>query len=296
MPIKSLSMIWRIFSVLLLSALLVGTAALAQVPANPGAIVVTDSGGRLRFRIGDSEPQPVIKGQSIPIGARITTGPDSYVMLRFSDGQVLALGPQSRLIIREYRYLPNDLGKSGMLLNMTDGSVNIAMGAIGQHDESLIQIQVGTKTTGQAPARSRGNDVGVIVLGIATLVQVTQGKVSLLVASSDQSHQLAAGDRALVQIDGFVRMGGPPQINELAGRGADGKVMLERIEELRRYPLPESVRRTTITLSTPPSDDTLEDLQARREDLIPPQPITSTVPTAATGGGGGGLPCAASCN
>jgi hypothetical protein len=293
MPIKGLSMNWRISGVLLLAGLLFGTAALAQAPAN--AIIVTEAEGRLAFRIGEGAPQPIVNGQAIPIGARITTAPDAHVVLTFPDGQVVALGPRSRLIIREFRYLPNDLDKSRVLFSLTDGAVNIVMGAIGQHDPSLIQIQVGTKTAGQAPERARGNDVGVIVLGIATLVQVTQGKVSLMIASSDQSYPLATGDRALVQTDGLVRMGGPPQINDLAGRTGDGKIMLGRMDELRRYPLPQTVRQTSVALSTPPSDDTLEDLQARREDLIPP-PITGTVPTATTGAGGGGLPCAASCN
>jgi hypothetical protein len=298
MPIKGLSMNWRISGALLLAGLLFGTAALAQAPANSGAIVVTDSGGRLRIRIGDSEPQVVTTGQAIPVGARITTAPDAHVVLTFPDGMVVALGPRSRLHIRAFRYLPNDLGRSGVLLNLTDGSMNIVMGSIGQHDPSLVQLQVGTKNLAQAPTHSRGNDVGVIVLGIATLVQVTQGKVSLSTETSDRSYPLTAGERALVQADGLVRTGGPTQIQDQAGRTADGKTMLGRMDELRRYPLPESLRQTAIALSTPPSDDTLEDFQPRREDLIPPpfQPITGTLPTAATGAGGGGLPCGASCN
>lgn len=291
MPIKGLSVIWRICGALLLAGLLSGTAALAQAPAGPGAIVVTETGGTLRFRIGDSEPQPVIKGQSIPVGARFTTGADSFVVLTFADGQAVALGPQSRLLIREFRYLQNDPGKGRVLVNLTDGSVYMVMGAIGKHDPSLIQIQVGTKITAQAPARARGNEVGVIVLGIATLVQVAQGKVSLLVASSDQSFALAAGERALVQADGFVQLGAAKQVDDMAGRTADGKIMLSRMEALKRFALRQSVGQTVIGLTTPPSDDLLEDLPAPGDIL---NPVTGTLPTAATGASGGG--CGASCN
>jgi hypothetical protein len=294
MRIKGLSMNWRICGALLLTGLLFGTGALAQAPAITGTIVVSDAGGRLRYRIGDSQPMLVSKGESIPIGARLTTGPDSHVVLTFSDGQIVALGPMSRLLIREYRYLPKDLGNSRVLLNLTDGSVQVVMGAIGEHDPSLVQIQVGTKTaTGQAPDRARGNEMGVIVLGIATLVQVTQGKVSLMVASSGESHPLATGERALVQADGFVQMGGPSQIDALAARSADGKIMLQGMDALRRLALPQPGRQTTVALSTPPSDDLLAELAAPGEIA---QPVTGTVPTAATGAGGGGLPCGASCN
>lgn len=277
-------MITRILAVLLLAGLMSGTAAFAQAPANSG-IVVTDSSGTLRYRIGDSDPQPLVKGQAVPIGARITTGADSHVVLTFADGQVVAIGPQSRLLIREFVYLPSDLGKSRVLLNLTDGSVFMVMGAIGQRDPSLIQIQVGLKNIAQAPARARGNDAGVIVLGIGTLVQVAHGQVSLLVVSSDQSYPLVAGTSALVQADGTVRAGPPKQVDAEAGRTADGKIMLGRMEVLLRY-LP-SGRQIAFSVSTPPSDDLDEEFVF---------PITPTLPTASTGGGGGGRPCTASCN
>jgi len=293
MRIKGLMTIRRICGALLLAAQFAGTAAFAQAPASPGAIVVTDAGGRLRYRVGDSAPQLVIPGTSLPIGARLTTGADSHVVLKFSDGQVVVLGPMSRLLIREYRYLPGDLANSSVVLNLTDGSVHVVMGAIGERDPSLVQIQVGTKTTGQTPRRAPGDDVGVIVLGIATLVQVTQGKVSLMIASSGESHTLASGQRALVQAGGLVQIGGPKQMDELAGRSADGKFMLQGMEALQRVYLPGSARQTSVSLSTPRSDDILKEFVAPGEI---PAPLTGTVPTAATGAGGGGLPCGASCN
>ncbi len=289
LPIKGLSMIKRILGALLLAGLMTGTAALAQTPANPG-VVVTDASGTLRYRIGDSEPRPLLKGQAVPIGARITTGADSHVVLTFPDGQVVVLGPQSRLLLREFVYLPTDLAKSRVLLNLTDGAIFIVMGAIGRRDPALIQIQVGTKITAQSPRRARGNDAGVIVLGIATLVQVAQGRVSLFVASTEQSFALASGARTLVQADGTVRTGPPSQVDEQAAKSADGKIMLDRMEVLRRY-LPPTGRQIAFFVTTPPSDDLVDDL-ASPEAI----PITGTVPTASTGGASGGGPCGASCN
>jgi hypothetical protein len=285
-------MIKRFVGALLLAGLMSGTAGLAQAPAN-SAIVVTESSGMLRFRIGDSDPQPLLKGQAVPLGARIVTGADSHVLLTFADGQVIALGPQSRLLVREFVYLPRDLGKSRVLLNLTDGAMFMVMGAIGQRDPALVQIQVGLKNIAQAPARARGNDAGVIVLGIATLVWATQGRVSLLVAASGQSVALAAGARVLVQADGSVRTGSPSQVDGEAGRSDEGKIMLGRMEAVRRY-LPPG-RQMAYSISTPPSDDLDDELVF---------PIGPTLPTASTGGstggrtGGatGGQPCGASCN
>jgi len=291
MRIKGLSVIKRTFSALFLAGLLSGTAAFAQAPGNP-AIVVTDASGTLRYRIGDGNPLPLAKGQAIPIGARITTGTDSHVVLAFPDGQVVALGPQSRLLMREFAYLPTDPGKSRVLLNLTDGAIFIVMGAIGQRDPGMVQIQVGTKITAQSPRRARGSDVGVIVLGTATLVEVAQGRVSLFVASSDQSLTLASGARAFVQADGTVRMGPPSQVDGEAERSADGKIMLGRMQALRRL-LPPSGRQIAFFVTTPPSDELVGDLPAPG-DIQPP--VTPTLTTAGTGAGGGGLPCGASCN
>jgi hypothetical protein len=178
-----------------------------------------------------------------------------------------------------------------VLLNLTDGSIFMVMGAIGQRDPGMVQIQIGTKITAQSPRRAPGKDAGVIVLGIATLVQATQGRVSLFVASSNQSVPLAAGARALVQADGTVRAGSSSQVDGEAGRSADGKIMLGRMEALRRY-LPPG-RQVAFSISTPPSDDLVDDLAAPG-DIQPP--VTGTVSTASTGAGGGGLPCTASCN
>ena len=86
--------------------------------------------------------------------------------------------------------------------------------------------------------------------------------------------------------------GPPSQVDEQAGRSADGKIMLGRMEALRRY-LP-SGRQIAFSVSTPPSDDLVDDLAAAGADVFP---VTGTLPTASTGGGGGGgLPCGASCN
>lgn len=270
------------WAALLLALALPGLAP-AQAPANSG-IVVADFAGALRYRIGDSPPLVVTKGQTLPVGARLTTAADSYAVLTFADGQVVAIGQQSRLLLREYSFSPSDPARGRVLLNLTDGSMFVAMGAIGQRDPGLIQIQVGTKITPQSPRRARGNDAGVIVLGIATMIQVTQGRVSLLVASTDQSLPLAAGARALVQADGMVRTGPPGQVDEQAGRSEDGKVMLARLDAVRRH-LP-SGRQIAFSISTPPSDETDEEFVF----------ATPLLPTASTGGGGGGRPCGASCN
>jgi len=286
MSIKVLGMNWRMLFRAMLLGLALVTATFAQAQSGSGGIIVTDSKGTLRIRIGTGDPQVVTKGQAIPLGARIVTGADSYALLTFADGQVVALGANSRLIVREFRYLPNDIDKSRIVLNITDGSVSIVMGAIGQHDPGLVQLQVGTKTTAQTPNLPRGGELALVMLGSATLVQVDQGKVSLRVSGA--SYPLGTGQSALVSADGFVQLG---NLAQLAG---GDKAMFDQFQEMLRFKFPHSVQRIMLTFSTPQSGEGSEEDRTRAESLLP---LTGTLSTSATGAaGGGGTPRAASPN
>lgn len=294
MPINGLPMIR---TVLFCAGMLLGASALAQAQAQSAGIVAMDPIGVVRFRLESGPPQVVKEGQTIPFGARIVTGAASSVVLRFPDGQMTVLGARSRLIVREFVYMPTDIGKSRVLLNLTDGSMKIVAGAIGMHDPSLIQVQVGTKVTGEAPRRAPGKDLGVIVLGTSTLVQINEGRVGLLVAVSGRSYPLAAGDRALVTADGLVQTGGPLAVNRSADRMPGGGTLLGDLDAMQKYSLPQSASQIAFSAATFPFDERLEGLPPTGSAPVqPPAPVTFSTPTASTGGGGGGLPCTASCN
>jgi len=279
----------------LLLGLILGAAALAQAPSGTGGIVVSNATGTVRYRVGDSGPQIVVNGQTLPVGARIVTGENSSAILTFSDGQIVALGPKSRLIIRVFTYFPGDIGRSRVVLNLTDGGVRIVMGAIGQHDPGLIQLQIGLKTTAQTPNLPRTGDLGMIMLGSATLVQVNQGRVALRVAG--QTYPLASGESALVQSDGFVVLAGPARLESRQGQTADDKAMFEQFRDMQKLILPVTGVQTMLTLAAPPYDEKRDEEYARSEQIPPPpQPVTGSLSTMGTGATGGGAPCTASCN
>jgi len=271
---------WRPLWRAMLLGLAFSTAVLAQAPAGSGGIVATDSKGTLRIRIGTGAPQVVAKGERIPLGARIVTGADSYAVLTFPDGQVVALGANSRLIVREFRYFPDDIDKSRIVLNLTDGSARIVMGAIGQHDPGLLQIQIGTKTTAQTPNLPRGGELALVMLGTQTMVLVNQGKVSLRVAG--ESYPLASGEGALVGADGFVQVGSLAFLERLTRGSASDRVMSDAFRDMLLFKFPHSTQRVMVTLTAPDSGEGPEEDRARAETL------TATSATGAVSGGGGG--------
>jgi hypothetical protein len=157
------------------------------------------------------------------------------------------------------------------------------MGAIGQHDPGLIQLQIGTKRTAQTPHLPRSGDLGMVMLGNATVIGVNQGRVVLRVAG--ESYRLGAGESALVQADGFVQLGGPAQLEAQSGSIADGKGTFDEFRQMQQFSFPHSSVQTMITLATPPSDDP--------EDR---GPVAESLTTPGTGAVAGGTPCTASCN
>jgi hypothetical protein len=266
----------------LLLGLALGGLALAQTGGS-GGIVVTETSGVLRYRIGDSALLTAAKGQLIPVGARIVTGARSSVVLTFPDGMIVALGEQSRLRVLEFRFVAGDVDRSRVVINLTDGSVRIALGAIGQRDPGLIQLQVGEGGLAQALERPRTGDVNLSVRGIATLVQIGQGRVSLSVAG--RSIALSSGQSALIQQDGFAQVSGAAQLAEAAGQSEDGRIMRGRFDRMLGTAFAPGSRAIVLTLSTPPGRDFSD------EELVSQPPAT-----VATGAGGGGRPCGASCN
>jgi hypothetical protein len=288
MRIKTSPLAAYLRCVALLLGVILGAPVFAQTT---DGIVISNATGIARYRIGDGEPQTAVNGQTVPVGARIVTGDGSSVVLTFPDGQIVAMGPKSRLIIRQFRYVPGDIEKSVAILNVTDGGVRIVLGAIGQHDPGLIQLQIGLKTTAQTPNLPRTGDLGMIMLGSPTVVQVNQGRVALRVAG--ETYPLASGESALVQADGFVVLGGPARLESRPGQSADDKAMFDEFREMQKLTFPVTAVQTMLTLATPPSDDILKDFEAPGEIQAL---VTGTVPTAATGAGGGGTPCTASCN
>ena len=279
---------------LLLLGLVFGALALAQTVVMTGAAVVTEVNGTVQVRIGNNPPVPLVAGNRLAAGAVVSTGSDSTSVLTFADGQVIVLGERTQFRIVNYDYDPKEMARSGVFLNLIEGSARLVMGTIGQFDPTLIRIQVGTGTLFGAPNPEGGRtDASVVVQGAATIVTVEQGRVTLTLPTG-QGITLAAGQGAFVQANGAVQQGNLDQITTQVGQSPDGRQVLEQLDLMQAYIFPQSNQQTIITLATPATPTLPDDpTSAIGEE---PQLASNTITTASTGAGGGGTPCAASCN
>lgn len=294
---------------LLLLGLIFGALALAQNIVLTRAAIVTEVNGSVQVRIGNNPPVALRAGNQLPAGAIVLTGNDSNCVLTFADGQVVVLGESTQFRIVNFEYDPKEMARSGVFLNLIEGSARLVMGTIGQFDPTLIRIQVGTGTLFGAPNPEGGRtDAAVVVQGAATIVTVEKGRVTLTLPTG-QGITLAAGEGAFVRANGNVQQGSVDQISAQVGQTPDGKQILEQLDTMQAFVFPETNKQTIITLATPaapslPDDPTSainlpnDPTSAIGEESRPaePQLASSTIPTASTGAGGGGTPCAASCN
>lgn len=278
---------------LLLLGLIFGAFALAQTVVMTGAAVVTEVNGTVQVRIGNNPPVPLVAGNRLAAGAVVSTGSDATSVLTFGDGQVIVLGERTLFRIINYDYDPKEMARSGVFLNLIEGSARLVMGAIGQFDPTLIRIQVGTGTLFGAPNPEGGRtDASVVVQGAATIVTVEQGRVTLTLPTG-QGIVLASGEGVFVQANGSIQQGNLDQITTQVGQSPDGRQVLEQLDLMQSFVFPQSNQQTIITLATPAAP-TLPDEPTSSIDS--PQLAGTTPTTAPSGGGGGGTPCAASCS
>src|SRR5437899_12492291 len=87
------------FSSVILALGIAGAAASAF-----GAAVVQESQGDVRAGATPSQSKPVTPNQRVLPGAVVTTAPGSRVVLRFDDGQIVALHENTQFRIEDFRY------------------------------------------------------------------------------------------------------------------------------------------------------------------------------------------------
>ena len=286
----------------LLLGLVFGAVALAQTVVGTGGAVVTEVNGRVQVRIGNDPPRRLQAGRRVPVGAVVMTGVDANVVLTFADGQMVVLGERSALRIVNFQFDRKELGRSGVVLNLIDGSARLVLGAIGEFDPRLIRVQVGTGIlTGTANLGDRTAKTGIELEGATSMVTVTQGQVALTLPNG-QGIVMTSGQGVYVQPNGAIQQGSVEQVLTQIIQTPGGKQIVEQMESMQSFELPQRNRHTVITLAAPQaalSPDQATLASATIEALPPPGEVnlaTTTPITAPTGGGGGGTPCGASCN
>jgi FecR-like protein len=166
---------------ILVSALLALCAgnALAQaayVHELTGTVTATVAAG--------SAPRALKAGDILASGTTVSTGDKSTAVIKFEDGQVMALAEKTSFRIVDYRYNKQNVGQSSAVFSLLQGGLRFISGVIGSTNRNNFRMTAGTATIG-----IRGTD-GVVnfdSVAQAVFVAVLVGAINMNTPQGEQT-------------------------------------------------------------------------------------------------------------
>jgi len=128
------------------AALLMALAAVYPLAAHSAAGVAQFAVGDVSVRRG-AAIQPLAKGQAIESGDSIVTGGSGQTQLRFTDGGLVSLTPNSQFDITRY-IDDNDPGKDSFAVSFLRGGMRAITGLIGKRNRENYKVTTSTATIG----------------------------------------------------------------------------------------------------------------------------------------------------
>ncbi|MBL0141373.1 MAG: FecR domain-containing protein [Betaproteobacteria bacterium] len=166
---------------------LMATLATTLAFANATAYSVS---GTVSVSTGTAASRVVRQGDTLRAGDTVSTGPSSSAVLKFEDGQIAALGANSRMLIQTFEY--NAQAKSGnIVLNLLSGGMRAITGLIGKSNPTKVTYRAGNYTIG-----IRGTDVNIASNAGNVVVTVNDGSITFTVGG--QTYTVTAGNGAFM--------------------------------------------------------------------------------------------------
>ena len=114
--------------------------------------------------------RPLAKGDAVREGELISTGPDSYAHILMKDQGLIALRPDSSLLLSSYAYRGRNDGSEHAVMKLVKGGMRSITGAIGESNKDNYQLKTDAATVG-----IRGTDHETFVVAGGTYNRVTLG-------------------------------------------------------------------------------------------------------------------------
>ncbi len=152
--------------------LALGIAGFFPAASAFGAAVVQESKGDVRAGATPAESKPVAPNQRVLSGALVTTASGSQVVLRFDDGQVVALHENTQFRIENFSYRQQEPKADRAVFALLRGALRAVSGALGKRSPDAFSLSVQTATIG-----IRGTDFMVANVNPAYL-SVLEGTVA----------------------------------------------------------------------------------------------------------------------
>ena len=89
---------------------------------------------------------PLKAGDTFAVGTFFDTGDSGRVVLKFADGQVVVLGPNSIIRVDRYQYDARNIKASSLAIGLMNGSMRFIAGAIATENREAARVSAGKST------------------------------------------------------------------------------------------------------------------------------------------------------
>lgn len=153
--------------------------------------VITSTTGSVSVQTGQASARPLRTGDQVAQGDTVITGANSAAVMKFDDGQVVAMTANSRMQVTAYQYNPQT--ESGnVLLSLVSGGMRAITGLIGRRAPNQVAYRAATATIG-----IRGTDTTIATADGNVVVTVSEGAVSF--SFQGQTLTINAGEAVLAR-------------------------------------------------------------------------------------------------
>ena len=136
--------------------------------------------GSVTAQVGTGPEQNLRAGDTLQGGTTVSTGQNSNVVLRFDDGQIVALKSLSRFSIESYRYDTKDPSAGQMILSLFSGGMRAITGLVANSNRSAFSLKTPVATIGV-----RGTEL-LAALSQGLYTQTKAGSISLTTAKGTE--------------------------------------------------------------------------------------------------------------
>jgi hypothetical protein len=189
------SVVVRLLAVCVAALLALGAgnafAQAAYVHAMTGSATATSGTTQRALKVGDT----------VESGTVVSTGEKSSAVIKFEDGQVMALAERTSFRIVDYRYNKQRVSQSSAVFSLLQGGLRFISGVIGSTNRNNFRMTAGTATIG-----IRGTDGTVTVDAVTQAVTAAVNAGALEMATPQGAQNIGLGNFA------SAPPGSPPSI------------------------------------------------------------------------------------
>jgi len=161
------------FRVLALGLGIAAMAASGPLMAQRAQGYVQEVQGNVFGQVGSGQPLRVDKGQTLPNNATVTTGPQSYAVLKFEDGTAVLLKENTAFQVQNYSYNAKAPETASAIFNLVRGGMRMVTGLVTARNRDALKVGTPLATIG-----IRGTDF-VAELVNPLFIQVVNGVITV---------------------------------------------------------------------------------------------------------------------